>query len=165
MTAETVDLSDPPTMSVPATATKSEPRRHQLPLPSEFFNVHVQDISHSVPLLGLCAGFESGSWRAKAFANHLMDFLIEFALTRDEWQETNAVTAYRQLRRAARSIYTTGKYENRGEVGELLLHTVMRQYYGSYPMVSKFYFKCAANDTVKRFDAAHLTFGSLSSRS
>jgi len=26
-------------------------------------------------------------------------------------------------------------------------------------MVSKFYFKCAANDTVKGFDAAHLTFG------
>lgn len=146
-------------MSVLDAATKPEPRRHELPLPSKFFNVHVHDISQSVSLLGLCAGFESGTWRAKAFANHLMHYLIEFALTGDEWQGTNAITAYRQLRRAALSVYTTDKYENRGEVGELLLHAVMREYYGSYPMVSKFYFKSAANDTVKGFDAAHLTFG------
>jgi hypothetical protein len=163
VSAEPADVSDPSAISVADAATKSEPRRHALPLPSEFFDVHVHDISQSVPLLGLCAGFESGSWRAKGLASHLMNYLIEFALTRDEWQGTNAVSAFRHLRRAARMVYATDKYEHRGEVGELLLHAVMRQYYGSYPMVSKFYFKSAANDTVKGFDAAHLTFGNSSS--
>ncbi len=109
-------------------------------------------------LLALCAGFESGKWRAKPLANHLMHYLIEFALSRDEWQCTDQITAYSHLTRAARTVYATDKYGNRGEVGELLLHAVMRQYYDSYPMVSKFYFKSAANDTVKGFDAAHLTF-------
>jgi len=120
----------------------------------------VHDFSRPVSLLALCAGFESGKWRAKGFANHLMKYLIEFALSLDEWRNTDALTAFDHLKRAARTVYTTDKYENRGEVGELLLHAVMRQYYSSYPMVSKFYFKSAANDTVKCFDAAHLTFGS-----
>jgi hypothetical protein len=87
-----------------------------------------------------------------------MDHLIEFALTRDEWQNVNTATAYRALRRAARTVYLTDKYQNRGEVGELLLHAVMRHHYGTEPIVSKFYFKSAANDTVKGFDAAHVVF-------
>ena len=159
MVSEAVDLS--PSPIAPAEATV---RRHRtiLPsLPTPFFKVHVHEISHEVPLLGLCAGFESGFWRAKAFAEHLMDYLIEFALTRDEWQNVNATTAHRALRRAARTVYMTDRYHNRGEVGELLLHAVMRQHYGSEPIVSKFYFKSAANDTVKGFDAAHVVFGAL----
>ena len=155
--AEIADLSVP-LIAPSATADVRESHDRRSPLPNPFFDVHVHDASHAVPLLGLCAGFESGNWRAAAFADHLMDHLIEFALTRDEWQNVNTATAYRALRRAARTVYLTDKYQNRGEVGELLLHAVMRQHYGTEPIVSKFYFKSAANDTVKGFDAAHVVF-------
>jgi hypothetical protein len=128
VTAEAADIPEPPIATFPELGVRSEPRRHQLPLPSEFFNVHVHDFSRPVSLLGLCAGFESGSWRARPFAGHLMNYLIEFALTADEWQRTNAINAFRHLQRAARTVYATEKYENRGEVGELLLHAIMRRF-------------------------------------
>jgi hypothetical protein len=133
-------------------------RRRALPLPSGFFNVHVHESSLPTPLLGLCAGFEDAEWRFDSFVDHLLDYLIEFTLTRDEWPQINAATAHRQLRRAARTIYMTDKYQKRGELGELLLHAVMRQHYGTEPMISKLYFKDSANDTVKGFDAAHVVF-------
>jgi hypothetical protein len=126
------------------------------PRPSAFFKAYVHDMRRDVSILALCAGFESGEWRAVALAEHLMDYLIEFALTRDEWPKVNTVTAYRSLKAAARSVYMTDKSASRGEIGELLLHAVMREHYGSEPLVSKFYFKSSANDTVKGFDAAHV---------
>ncbi|WP_158285349.1 DUF1837 domain-containing protein [Azospirillum sp. TSH64] len=126
------------------------------PRPKGFFKAHVHDMGRSTSFVALCAGYESEAWRTQGFAEYLMDYLIEFALTRDEWPNVNTATAFRSLRQAARSVYTTKKSATRGEIGELLLHAVMREHYGSEPLVSKFYFKSAANDTVKGFDAAHI---------
>ena len=53
-------------------------------------------------------------------------------------------------------MYQTDKYKNRGEFGELLLHIILRQIYGSIPAISKIYFKDAVNNTVKGFDAVHI---------
>lgn len=142
----------------PGTPGAGRPQRGRCltPRPKGFFKAHVHDMTRSTSFIALCAGYESGAWRVEGLADHLMDYLIEFALTRDEWPNVNTATAYRSLRQAARSVYMTEKAANRGEVGELLLHAVMREHYGSEPLVSKFYFKSAANDTVKGFDAAHL---------
>jgi hypothetical protein len=114
------------------------------------------DMTRTPSFLALCAGYESGVWRVQGLADHLMDYLIEFALTRDEWPGVNTATTYRSLRNAARSVYMTDKTSRRGEVGELILHAVLREHYGSEPLISKFFFKSAANDIVKGFDAAHL---------
>jgi hypothetical protein len=110
-------------------------------------------------LLGLCAGYESGSWRAEAFAKHLIRNLPQFFLPIEEWDNFHTATGVEQMARAARAIYTTDQYQHRGEVGELLLFSIMREYYDSEPLVAKFYFKCAANDTVKGFDAVHVVSG------
>jgi hypothetical protein len=60
------------------------------------------------------------------------------------------------LRRAAMAVCNTEKYAQRGEIGELVLHVVMRQCCRTDPAISKIYFKDAANDTVKGFDAVHV---------
>lgn len=120
-----------------------------------FLDVHVQDFGRSVSLTGVCAGYESGEWRAKELAFHALRFLQEFALTRDEWGGVNPQTSLDFLVKAADEVYKTNKYEARGELGELLLHMILRQHYQSEPIVSKIYFKSATNDTVKGFDAVH----------
>lgn len=137
-------------------AVQTRRGRSLTPRPKGFFKAHVHDMSRSTSFIALCADYESSAWRVEGLADHLMDYLIEFALTRDEWPNVNTATAFRALRQAARSVYTTKKSATRGEIGELLLHAVMREHYGSEPLVSKFYFKSAANDTVKGFDAAHI---------
>ena len=68
-------------------------------------------------------------------------------------QHANSVAL---IRRAAHQVYTSKKFENRGEFGELLLHAVVRQVHNSIPAISKIYYKTANNDTVKGFDAVHV---------
>lgn len=123
---------------------------------SDFLEVYVQDYSKQPTLFGGSAGYEGGEWRAKAFANYIMKYILEFTLSRDEWDDVNTLTAYEHLGVAARTIYQTAKYGKRGEFGELLLHTLLREFYGTDPLISKLYFKDTANDTVKGFDSVHL---------
>ena len=107
-------------------------------------------------LTGLCAGFEAGEWRYDQLAEHIIEWLPEFALNEREYATLSGSNARRKLRAAAQIIYASPKYSNRGEVGELLLHAIIRQEFDSIPAISKIFFKDAANDTVKGFDATHV---------
>jgi hypothetical protein len=129
------------------------------PKPEPFLEIRVQLREAEAELAGFCAGYETNQWRAEAFARHLIDNLQQFALPIEEWDMVNSATAVRLLRRAAKTIYTTDKYHHRGEIGELILFTIMRHFYNSEPIVSKFYFKSSSNDTVKGFDCVHVVPG------
>lgn len=130
--------------------------REKQPKVKPFLEIRIQRSEIEADLLGLCAGYEAGAWRADAFARALIRNLPQFALPIERWQGFNTATGVEQLARAARAIYTTDKYENRGEVGELMLFSIMREHYDSEPIVSKFYFKSSSNDTIKGFDAVHV---------
>ena len=103
-----------------------------------------------------CADYENGRWRAKDFAEYLIEWLPEFALKFSEYANFNGATGKRLLRKAAYHVYTTIKKNNRGEFGEILLHALIREHFDSKPVVSKVFYKTSANDTVKGFDAVHL---------
>ncbi|MFL5339439.1 MAG: DUF1837 domain-containing protein [Gemmataceae bacterium] len=107
-------------------------------------------------LTALCAGYEGKRWRAKALADHLIEWLPDFALKDSERERFGAHNGVALLREAARSIYTSAKYQRRGELGEILLHIAMRQVFSTAPAVAKYFFKDSANDTVKGFDAVHI---------
>lgn len=127
--------------------------------PADFFEVRVHDRSATageVGLLGLCANYEAGRWRANEFAELLFDYLPEFALEYSELTQFNAGTGRRQLRKAALLMYASDKYKSRGEFGELLLHAVCREIYRSEPAISKIFFKGAVNETVHGFDSVHV---------
>jgi len=115
-------------------------------------------VVHDPPpaLTGLCAGFEREDWRAAALADYLMESLPEFCLTHSEFAAMTGTSAVQLLRQAASRVYTTDKFRNRGEFGELLLHVVLRDIFGTLPAITKIYYKDAANDTVKGFDAVHV---------
>ena len=85
-----------------------------------------------------------------------MEWLPEFALSDSECEKMNHANAVTFMRRAAKAVYDSKKFQNRGEFGELLLHIAIRQVFDSLPAVSKIYYKDAQNDTVKGFDAVHV---------
>lgn len=124
--------------------------------PTPFLDVVVQEFDLDPALTGLCAGYENGAWRCQQFATHLIEWLPEFALTRSELEQASSGNFVRLLRRAAAAVYQTDKYRKRGEFGELILHAVIRQVFATTPAINKIYFKDAANDTVKGFDAVHV---------
>lgn len=106
--------------------------------------------------LALCAGYERGKWRHEQFAEHVMEWLPEFALNHSELNEISHKNAVRMTKRAAKTVYQTEKYGSRGEFGEIFLHIAIRQIYQTIPAVSKIYYKSAVNETVKGFDAVHV---------
>jgi len=97
-----------------------------------------------------------GEWRCKQLAQHLIEWLPEFVLRHSEREGLGADNAVKLIVRAARTVYATEKVETRGELGELLLHIVLRQVFKTIPAISKFFYKDTANDTIKGFDAVHV---------
>ncbi len=124
--------------------------------PEYFLEVIFHEASNLGDDLGLCAGFERGNWRNDQLADHVMEWLPEFALNHSELSEIGHQNAVRMTKKAARIVYQTEKYGKRGEFGEILLHIAIRQVYQTIPAVSKIYYKTAVNETVKGFDAVHV---------
>jgi len=124
--------------------------------PESFLEVRVHHMNTVPSLSGLCVGYERGVWRVEQFATHVMEWLPEFALKTSECQAMGFGNAVQLIRRAAKNVYDTAKFQNRGEFGELFLHIAIRQIFGSIPAISKIYYKTANNETVKGFDAVHV---------
>ena len=127
--------------------------------PAPFMELRVHDLTVRPSVTGLCVGYELGQWRGAQFAEHLMEWLPEFALTYSEMQGINPGNMVALMREAARKLYASAKFANRGEFGELFLHAAIRQVFGSLPAISKIYYKSARNETVKGFDAVHVVDG------
>jgi len=127
--------------------------------PPPFLSVRVHDLAKAPGCTGLCVGYERGTWRAEGLADHAMEWLPEFALSVSECESMSHNNAVRFLRRAAKTVYDSEKFANRGEFGELFLHIAVRQAFDSIPAISKIYYKTASNDTVKGFDAVHVVEG------
>lgn len=116
----------------------------------------LHEIGNERSISGLCAGYERKQWRHSALADFLMESLPDFCLTYSEYSDIGHESAVRMIRKAAKAVYSTGKFKNRGEFGELLLHVILKMTMGTLPAVSKIYYKDSANDTVKGFDAVHV---------
>ena len=54
------------------------------------------------------------------------------------------------------SVYVSRDYTKRGEIGELLLHVMLREVFNTLPAISKYFYKDSRNDTVKGFDNVHV---------
>jgi hypothetical protein len=86
----------------------------------------------------------------------MLDWVPDFALRYSERRALNSGIAQEQIRSAVRKVFGDGPTAARGEPGELLLHIVCRQVFGSETVVNKVFFKTASNDFVKGFDAVHI---------
>lgn len=70
-----------------------------------------------------CAGFQLDAWRCSDFAFHLAEWLPEYALPEDELRMHHG-NLLMKLHQAAIRVYTSPKYEKRGEAGEIALHAM-----------------------------------------
>lgn len=127
--------------------------------PEDFFcndGVVLHNIALKPGISGLNVGYEESVWRYDEFAEYLIEWLPEFALKYSDVKKINYANARQFLKKAAKTVYQTDKYQNRGEFGELILHALIRCFFNSQPAISKIYYKTAANDTIKGFDAVHV---------
>lgn len=101
-----------------------------------------------------CAGFESGEWRRDQYAEHVMEWLPDYALAEEELS-VNHGNIYVRLKQAAVRVYTSEKYKKRGELGEISIHAICRDFYDTIPISNRVFYKSASNDVVKAFDMVH----------
>lgn len=127
-----------------------------LPCPPAFLEVRSTDIKLPPHLRSLCAGFDLGKWRRDELITHLLNWLPSFCLTEREYADRIAIEPATIMGQAARRLYTTEKYQRRGEIGELLLHIACRQTFKTIPVICKLVYKSSYNDTVKGFDMVHM---------
>lgn len=118
--------------------------------------LHFDDSGNSVETI-CCAGFELNAWRCVPFAEHLIEWLPEYALPEEELAITHA-NMYVKLKQAAIRVYTSEKYKKRGEAGEITLHAICRDYFDTLPISPRVFYKSATNDVVKAFDLVHARF-------
>jgi hypothetical protein len=102
-------------------------------------------------------GYEQNRFRLEPLVHVICEVIPEFALGYYQGKTTPNTQIVSKLREAARIIYGTDEYENRGEFGELILHLLLRDFCGTIPLISKAYFKDAQNATVHGFDGVHIT--------
>lgn len=127
------------------------PKADELPVALLNASVHYPQFEPS--LLTVTVDYELGLWRSKALATHVLEWVLDFALRRDERSGLAAGRAMAIARRAVKATFGNG--HDRGVPGEILLHAVCRQFYGSDTVINKVMFKTADNDTYKGFDAVH----------
>src|ERR1019366_6852243 len=79
-----------------------------------------------------------------------------FALRHSERAGFTTRTEMEQALRALQLVFGTRSSGQGGVPGEILLHIVCRQVFGSETVVNKVFFKTNENDEVKGFDGVHI---------
>ncbi|GAU85985.1 DUF1837 domain-containing protein [Bosea sp. BIWAKO-01] len=114
--------------------------------------------TQTVPAAGsYCAGFELTVWRCNALADHLIEWIADYALHEDELRVHHG-NMYVRLREAAARIYTSTEYTKRGEIGEIVLHAICRDFFGTTPFAPRVFYLTSSNDVVKSFDLVHVRY-------
>lgn len=88
--------------------------------PPAFFEIVIHDPERLPGLTGACAGYEGKEFRNDDLAEHLVEWLPEFAMKFSELEEFNSGTSRRMLRRAAKTVYTTEKVLAKYDLGQTL---------------------------------------------
>lgn len=126
------------------------------PHPDPFLTVRMHRIDLDPSLTAVCAGYESGRWRAEGLADHMIEWILDFALSYTERQRISTANSVAQMRRALKKVLGSRSTEYSGVIGELLLHIVCRTVFGSDTAISKVFFKTGINDEVKGFNCVHV---------
>ncbi len=125
-------------------------------VPETILEIVIREAEDVVSLVGIHAGYEDGTWRFDALTFDLIAWATDWILTPEELRGFGQANSVALLQKALSRMYITEKYQRRGEIGELLLHIILRRFMESEKVISRLYFKDAANDTVKGFDAVHV---------
>jgi hypothetical protein len=115
------------------------------------------DDAFGFPTTSFCAGFELKAWRCNQLADHFIEWLADYALMEDELSVSHG-NMYVRLREAAARIYSSKNYERRGEIGEIALHAISRQFFDTIPITPRVFYLTSSNEVVKSFDSVHVRY-------
>jgi len=118
-------------------------------------NVIDEKVSEST-LKGYHIGFEQNKFRLLPLVDVIRNVIPEFALGYHE-KPIPLPSILEKMKEAADIVYSTDKYENRGEFGELILHLLLRDFHNTIPLVSKIYFKDNPNIPAHGFDGVQIS--------
>lgn len=108
-------------------------------------------------LKAYCVGFDQNKFRLQSLVDVVRKVIPEFALGYYCGEHIHMTEVIDRLKEAAETVYDTDKYQKRGEFGELILHFLLRDFHNTVPLISKIYFKDAANVNVHGFDGVQIT--------
>lgn len=127
-----------------------------IPYPDKFLEVRAESLTLPLPFSALCAGYDSGNWRSKPFADHIFQWLPFAALSQENQYAFGPHNFVEMLKLACAHVYSTKKTGSRGEIGELIFHLACILHFNTMPVLCKLVLKTSSNDTVKGFDGVHL---------
>lgn len=111
-------------------------------------------------VLSIVNDFEDNNWRYKKFLQFIWNNICQDALTKEE-RDSLIDSPASILEKAASRLriiqYKNGDDEKTGgEIAEILLYGIMRNYYNALPVVPKIFYKQNKNDFVKGADSVHI---------
>ncbi|ODA66619.1 hypothetical protein A7A08_02387 [Methyloligella halotolerans] len=133
-------------------------------MPPPVINVLVDNREASPSGIACCAGYEGGKWRKSRLAKHLLDWLPDYVLTPEEKAAIDPLKPFRTLEMAAQRFFKPETASERGELGELLVHIVCVQEFGTRQFVARLFYKMRTNDQVTGFDIVHVRYDEASDK-
>jgi len=108
---------------------------------------------------GIYVNYETNDWNYRSFLVWLQDHIPEYALTYSELAALNPRNMASLNIKAARLVHDRDKkIVKKGEIGELVLHGLIRDVYGTEPLITKVFYKSHPTENVKGFDCVHVIF-------
>ncbi|MFD1628935.1 DUF1837 domain-containing protein [Pseudopedobacter beijingensis] len=102
-------------------------------------------------------GFDQNKFRLQPLVDTIRNVIPEYALGYHQGNNIPLTEMVERLNDAAKTVYTTDKYKQRGEFGELILHLLLRDFCHSIPLISTIYFRDSPNVPAHGFDGVHIT--------
>ena len=99
--------------------------------------------------------FEDGKWRYEHFLNYIWDSVAETALNEKE-RRALCNRPRTLLKEAASKLRLTKGDGEGGEIAEILLYAIMRDFYKAFPVVPKIFYKQNRRDYAKGADSVHI---------
>lgn len=108
-------------------------------------------------LLSLSNDFEEGKWRSNHFIDFILNNIGETALSAEERQKALGINFWGALQNAVSRLRIVKDDKGKGgEIAEIILYGIMRQYYNALPVVPKIFYKQNDNDNAKGADSVHI---------
>ncbi len=102
--------------------------------------------------------FDENGDKSSEFLDILMDSLLEFVFG-IKYRDIQNSKEHQKFFNACEKLYKDPKARNskrEGDLGEIILHTLLRKYVGTIPFAGRFYFAVDKNTSPKSFDIVHV---------
>ncbi|WP_295162766.1 DUF1837 domain-containing protein [uncultured Brachyspira sp.] len=118
-------------------------------------NLNIDACYKNYCLLSLINDYENGQWRINKFVDYLYDRVIEVGLS---FEERKILSDYpMSMLKKAISKLKPNDIEKSGEIGEILLYAIMKDYYNALNVVPKIFYKTNRNTYIHGADSIHIT--------